>query len=253
MAAIRHLSRAPITEALFDFRVTLPAEFQAETLSTVRERLKDKYPAVEEMRKFEAQFELKPGGSFPVATSGELGGLVGYRFQSEDGRNFAQFRRDGFTFNRLPPYTEWDELCPEALRLWDVYVEATQPSRLDRLAVRYINRITLPPSFNLTEYMEVTPPYFPGSPSTLAGFLIRETRHDPQTGVIVNIVQAVDPILGADNSANSAALLLDIDVAQPGPLGLVDAEIRPVLEQFHRLKNQIFFSVITERTAKEYE
>jgi uncharacterized protein (TIGR04255 family) len=248
MAAIRHLSRAPITEALFDFRVTLPQEFQTEAITSVRERLKDKYPVVEDMRRFEAQFEFQPG-KLPVPTSGETGGLLGYRFRSDDGRNFAQFRRDGFTYNRLPPYTNWDELCPEALRLWDLYVEVTKPEKLERLAVRYINRLLLPLQFDLADYVEVAPPYFPGAPPFLSSFLIRESRHDPQTGFMVNIVQAIDPTL----AVGSSALILDIDVSKIGGLGLREAQIRPVLEQFHDLKNQIFFSAITERTATEYE
>src|SRR5438552_19016624 len=116
MAGIRHLSRAPITEALFDFRVTLGQEFQTELFLTIRDRFRDTYPMLDEIRAFEARFEFKGGEAVPGQAN--VSGLQGYLFKSADGKNVAQFRRDGFTLNRLPEYTSWEELCPEALRLW---------------------------------------------------------------------------------------------------------------------------------------
>lgn len=248
MAAIRHLSRAPITEALFDFRVTLPPEFQSEAFSSVRERLRTEYPVVEEMRRFEARFEFRAGKG-PIPTESKSGGLLGFRLKTEDGRNVAQFRRDGFTFNRLPEYTSWDELCPEALRLWAIFVEVAKPEKLDRLALRYINRLKLPPQLRLQDVVEVVPPSFAGAPQLISSFLISESRHDPQTGYMVNIVEALQPDLAAD----SLALILDIDLFKVSGLGLEEAKLRPVLEEMRKLKNEIFFNAITERSAKEYE
>ncbi len=52
-------------------------------------------------------------------------GIVALVYQgfskTPDRLNVAQFRRDGFTFNRLRPYTKWEEIRPEALRLWQLY------------------------------------------------------------------------------------------------------------------------------------
>jgi uncharacterized protein (TIGR04255 family) len=248
MAAIRHLSRAPITEALFDFRVTLPPEFQAEAFNTIRERIRERYPVVEEMRRFEARFEFQADKG-PISTQSESGGLIGFRFRSEDGKDFAQFRRDGFTFNRLPEYTSWDQLCPEALRLWAFFVELAKPEKLDRLGVRYINSLKLPPQLRLQDVVEVIPPSFAGAPELLSSFLISESRHDPQTGYMVNIVEALQPNLAAEG----ATLILDIDLSKVAGLALDEARLRPALEEMHRLKNEIFFSAITERSAKEYE
>src|SRR5579864_1452406 len=136
MAVLRRLANAPITEAIVDFRVTLPPGFEVEAFTSLKGKLRDTYPVVEERRLFEARFEMKEGKALPPDT--EEKGLQGYFFQSEDRRNIAQFRRDGFTYNRLAPYTSWGDLQPEALRLWDLYAEVAAPEKLDRLALRYI-------------------------------------------------------------------------------------------------------------------
>lgn len=245
-AAPRYLSRAPITEALFDFRVAPPSDFQPEKFSSLRDALRDKYPIMEEMRRFEAVFEVKSGKPVTEANTSALRGFV---FKSEDGKTVAQFREDGFTLNRLAPYTSWADLCPEALRLWNVYLGSTHAEKLNRLALRYINRLKLPPQGELDDWVDVGPPTFPGGPPFLATFLIQQSRHDPATGYMANIIEALNANLGADSSV----LTLDIDVYKSGGLGLSDAELQPTLDGLRKLKNDIFFGAITERTAKEHE
>src|SRR5881409_174705 len=119
MAAIRHLRNAPITEALIDFRAKLPAGFRPEGFRPAAEKLRQQLPIVEEMRSMEAVLEVKQGAISTSETSRSE--LRGYIFRSADGVNIAQFRTDGFTFNRLKPYTSWEEVFPRAFDLWGVY------------------------------------------------------------------------------------------------------------------------------------
>lgn len=247
MAVERHLSRAPITEALFDFRVTLPTDFQVEKFRALQPGITDAYPLMQEIRRFEARFETQPNKT--VASEGDSGGIQGFFFKSPDGLNVAQFRRDGFTFNRLAPYTDWDGLCPEALRLWSMFVSVALPEKVDRLAVRYINRIKLPPNGNLNEFLEVLPPPFPGSPELLSSFVMRQARHDPKTGYMVNIAEALEPGL----SGSDSILILDIDVSKVGGLRLDPSSLQPLLSEMRTIKNEVFFKAITDKTATEYE
>lgn len=249
MARPRRLSKAPITEAVFDFRVTLPADFATETLSGVYGQLNDRYPIKEEMRSFEAIFEVKAGKAMTPLTHSDSSAFAGFLFKSADGRNIAQFRRDGFTFNRLAPYTNWDELEPEALRLWSVYLASAKPDVVDRVALRYINRLRLPPQGNLETYLLVTPPSIPGAPAVLNSFLNRQSRHDPVSGYMGNIVQNLEANLGGDNTL----LTVDIDVYKAGGLGMHAADLRRVLGDLRRLKNDIFFGMVTDTALEPYD
>src|SRR6266540_2275623 len=157
MAAIRHLDRAPITEALVDFKTNLPDDFPVDKLSSVSSQLKNDYPNREEQNTFQAQFRFEGKGAVePTPVTTKALGLRGYFFRSSDGLKVAQFRRDGFTFNRLAPYTTWEDVRAEALRLWTLYREIAQPDGLERLALRYLNRLVVPPRGNLETYLDVT-------------------------------------------------------------------------------------------------
>ena len=246
MAEIRHLARAPIVEAIIDFRVNLGPDFRADSFLALKDRLRERYPVVEERRFFQASFEFKGGEATPPET--KLEGLQGYNFKSEDGLNIGQFRVDGFTYNRLAPYTSLDDIRPKALGLWEVFVEVAKPERLDRLALRYINRIEVPPSGNLSESLQVMPTYFPGAPKYLATFLTRVSSHDPETGFFANVGEALESRV--DSAA--ATVILDIDVYRLTGLALESERLIPILEGLRRIKNEIFFGSITEATAERY-
>lgn len=246
MARQRSLPRAPITEALFDFRVSLPPDFELSKFGAAHSQIRDRYPVMEEVRRFEAIFEVKTGK--PSAQL-DASALLGYHFKSADTRDICQFRRDGFTLNRLAQYTSWEQMAPEALRLWGVYSRIAAPERVDRLALRYINRLTLPAHGNLEDFLEVTPPTFPGAPEAMQSFLVKQTRQNPANGYTANIVESLEPNLSGDN----ARLTLDIDVYKMGGLGLSERELTPVLADLRRLKNDIFFGVLTDRTLEQYE
>jgi uncharacterized protein (TIGR04255 family) len=250
MAVIRHLERAPITEALVDFKVALPDAFPTENLGSVGDRLKSDYPIREEQSTLQAQFRFggrDAVGSAPV-TARALG-LQGYFFRSADRLKVAQFRRDGFTFNRLAPYTRWEDIRAEAIRLWEVYREVANPERLERLGLRYINRLVVPPRGELATYLAVTPPMIPGLPTHLASFLMRLAAFDPESHYLGNVTLALEQ--DASDPSRSV-ILLDLEAYTGTGLGLSAAELLPILEVLHVMKNEIFFGCITEETARRH-
>lgn len=56
-------------------------------------------------------------------------GFLGLFLKAADELTIAQFRPDGFTVNRLRPYTGWSAILPEVLELWDIYVRVAKPER----------------------------------------------------------------------------------------------------------------------------
>ena len=115
MTAPRHLRYAPITEAIIDFRVKARPEFRPETFASLQTQLSSRFPKVDEYRGLQATFGMIQGRGQPPVVQNL--GLQGYVFKTADEKTLAQFRVDGFTFNRLRPYTSWEELFPQALEL----------------------------------------------------------------------------------------------------------------------------------------
>ena len=64
--------------------------------------------------------------------------------KTEREREMIQLRVDGFTFNRLKPYTSWEKIFPRAYRFWKKYLDCVEPVGVTRLATRYINALDVP-------------------------------------------------------------------------------------------------------------
>src|SRR2546422_8360889 len=174
----RHLRNAPISEAIFDFRVKARAGFRGEEFAPLQSQLANRFPKMEPRRGLQATFAVIEGKGRPPVVQ-DLG-LQGYFFKTSDEKTIAQFRVDGFTFNRLHPYTSWKELFPQALDLWRLYASVSKPEVITRLAVRYINRLPLPAGAITFESYLRTAPVIPSElPQYLSSFLTRVTIHDP--------------------------------------------------------------------------
>src|SRR2546425_12896320 len=114
MATAQKLRNPPITEAVIDFRVTLPDGVGVEQLREAKRILAATYPKSEERKGMQARIEFQDGQAMQELR--ELG-IQGIWLKAEDERTIAQFRADGFTLNRLKPYEGWDRLLPEAMQL----------------------------------------------------------------------------------------------------------------------------------------
>lgn len=240
--AFPHLNNAPITEAIIDFRVRLPGAFEILRLKEAHGQLSADYPTLEEQQVTQQEFEQRLGQ--PPKLTVRSQGVLGYRFHSRDNKTIVQFRRNGFTFNRLKPYSSWDQVFPEACRLWHIYSTAAQPEEISRIAVRFINRLQLPlPNLEFSDYLTAPPPLPQGVPQSLSGFLTRVVIQDPEARLAANIVQALEPPL----NEQYISMILDIDVYQRD---VSELTLEAVLGQFAKLrdmKNRIFFGSLTEK------
>jgi uncharacterized protein (TIGR04255 family) len=244
----RHLSNAPITEAIIDFRVKLSAEISIETLNSIHASIIQKYPKRRERKQWRGRIELKEAllpNPIPA-----FKGTDGYLFSTEDDKQTVQVRLDGFTFNRLKPYGTWEELRDEARRLWDLYARIATPELITRVAVRYINQLDIPlPIKDFSDYL-VAPPTVPENlPQGVNSFLTRVVFHDPAIKVVGIIHQALESLSGKD----VAPIILDIDVFRQATIGINKEDVWELLEKMHDFKNKIFFESVTEKTLRLFE
>jgi uncharacterized protein (TIGR04255 family) len=246
MAEHRHLSSAPIVEALVDLRALLPDDFDVSRFEALKDQLRDRFPGVQPL--FEQRMTVAGAPGQPVSSTTSIR-VNGFAFRSEDGKTLVQFRRDGFTFNRLRPYTSWEEIRPEALELWTIYRRVAKPPPCSRIALRYVNQLDVTESdAALTDILTAVPGVPRDTPRLLNEFFMRVVLADPATGFTAAITQATQ----ASPAANVGLILLDIDAYRAGSGGIPDREVEPTLEALHKLKNDIFFGSITEATARRY-
>lgn len=248
MAKKRHLSRAPITEALIDIQVTPKEGLTFDDLKELLGASGFGYYEKASITEGLLQFSLPVGGEPQTSSQATQ---VGVRFHSNDEKYVAQCRLRGFTLSRLPPYESWENLRAEATRIWKVYAERLAPARVTRVATRFINNLRLPmqtgESYQLYFNKLVDVPE--DAPQVVETFFQRFQLVDTQTGarVILTLTQ------GGGAADGGLPLILDVDAFTQTDLSPSDSEIWTILERLRELKNRTFFGTITERAAELYE
>ncbi len=249
MAQHRHLTRAPLREALIDLqfepRVSLDAiDRFVGAISGSFGRKADLW---------EAFFGLNTdvGGAATHSTHT----IAGRRLESLDAPYVLQCRLSGFTLSRLSPYGEWIDLRMEAKRLWERFLEHVGEVVIRRVAVRYINEIRLPlPLGDFSEYL-TCPPQVPGPlPQAVTGFLSRVIIPDDSMNCVSVVTQAFEGSPVQDPTGMFLTIILDIDVFRMTALVRSQGEeLWQALDVLRDQKNRMFFEHITEKAARIYE
>jgi uncharacterized protein (TIGR04255 family) len=245
LAKIRHLSKAPIVEAIIDVRVTVSPDFRAEVFASIKDELRPEFPIVDERRGVSLAWVFDAAAQAPAVGGPQLQdhGLNGFFFSSETPKEVAQFRVDGFTLNRLAPYSSWKDLLPRALGLLEVYLRVSKPVAITRVATRYINRLLLPTP-NLSDYLKQPPRGIPGVEGELRGFVETASVTD-RDGTTVNLAKALELV----PEPTARVVLLDIDAFKQESLEPALDAIESRLAALHDIKNRVFFDSLTEKAA----
>jgi uncharacterized protein (TIGR04255 family) len=206
------------------------------------------YPVVENMYVDQFQIERKPEAG-PELSLKNQHGLLAFLFRAEDRRQIVQARSQGYSFNRLAPYSSLDDYLGEIERTWSFYSSVAKPLSVFRIKLRYINRVLLPLEddgvVDLDQYFKVGPKV-PKEPSGLAltGFTNRTVAVDQATGHQATMVLASQP---EEKENNRLPVIFDI-----GVVANVEAnpsnweEIKSSVSSLRKLKNNVF-----EHTLKE--
>ncbi len=247
MVSMQHLSKAPIAEAVIDFRCVLPSEVDTVHLNEIAANIEEEYPIVETQMVARGRFNISDGEDPSFQDVSRV--VHGLLCKSEEHNNIVQFRRDGFTFSELPPYSDWDSFSQKAKRFWEIYKNKLQPEIIRRVAVRYINHIEVPlvPTFQFENYLTAYPIIPESLPQTISDFLSRVTITDADNAIMAHVTQS---LLQDGANEGKITLLLDIDAFQeiPEDTQLENGwDLLPLLRKF---KNDIFFNYITENTLE---
>lgn len=250
MAEQRQLPNPPLREAVIDVRCLPPDGVTGESFAHVGRELGEGFEAEgQRILAFEGEIRINDGEA-PVSVLPETT-LRGYRYLAVDGTTVAQFRIDGFTFSKMAPYTDWDTVFPQALRLWELYLESAKPTGIPRLATRYINEMAFDAPFDLNDYFTAGPTVPDEATGEIQAFFSRVTSYDPDSRLTHHVTQAFEGF----RPDGSAKIILDIDVFRvfEPPLEPADsATFESTFQALREAKNKIFFSYITDRAAEVF-
>lgn len=235
----------PIQEALLDIQVALPGDVTVETLKNFHAGLEARFPEKKERISWQQGFQVSGAGDAHSVSSSRS--LDGYLFVSNAEGKIVQARRDGFTFNKLRPYSNWETFSAEAKELWQGYVAVARPASVRRVALRYLNRIALPlPLRDLREYCLLFPDLPTALPQGISEFFLRVALPVAETPCLSTVTLTFEPAMPGATALN---LIFDNEAAYfPGSLNVDTEAIWSKLAQLRDLKNRVFDASLTEKT-----
>ena len=238
-----NLSNSPVVEAVLDIECDLPPGLQISALEEhALDVFRDSYPKLRTQLLQQHQIAMKPG-ELPALSVKH--GVQALQFLRDDERQLVQVRVQGFSFNRLAPYTSLDECLPEIKRTWDLYVDLVKPVQVRQIRLRYINRILLPMTegrIDLDHYFTVAPHLPDEERLALVGFLNQHVAVETATGNQVSTVLTAQPpennwlpVIFDNSAVNSEA-------CEPDNWPRISQRIQAL----RGLKNHVFMRTLTK-------
>lgn len=247
----RRLSTPPIVEAVVDIDCDMPPGQEFLLLEeAARDAYCDRYPTFQTVSAHEGQIELGSGETLPKVSGAVR--IQALRFVQVDDKQLVQVRRQGFSFNRLAPYSNLDDYLPEIERTWRLFVAMASPIQVRALSLRFINLIDLPLTkgrVELSEYLRVGPQLPSDAGLSFAGFLNQHIAVEESTGSPVTIILA-----SQESRSDVLPILFDISAATPGPAEPENWHwIVERIQSLRALKNRVFWNTLTERCLSLFQ
>ncbi|MDE3068090.1 MAG: TIGR04255 family protein [Verrucomicrobiota bacterium] len=244
------LPKAPIVEAVIQIHARPEASWaENEIVGILRPKIPEYKKAVSRKQ---IRHQVKLNANQPPEAIEENLGWHGLVCQTEDGKHGVQFNRDGFIFHRFSPYQKWEQFFNEALRLWKIYLEIARPVEAQRIGLRFINKIDLPPKeVNFEDYIRPHPETPFDLELPFMSFFHQDTLAVPGYPYAINIIRTIQPPLNPQ--VEGLGLVVDIDAFTTQSFEIKDGMLEGRLTELRWLKNKAFFGSVTEKALELFQ
>lgn len=186
------LKASPVIETILDIDCDQPAGQDLANLEqAARDRFRARYPNLR--KQLMQQFEVTAKPDTPPQSTIRPQLVQTLQFLTADEKQLVQLRKEGYSFNRLMPYTTLCDYLPEIEQTWRDYCLLTSPLQIRTVRLRHINRILLPMidgKCKLDDYLIEAPQLPDEGRLALTGFVTHRTAVETKTGHNVNIILA---------------------------------------------------------------
>jgi uncharacterized protein (TIGR04255 family) len=243
------LDRPPIIEAVVDVVCDLPPALDlARIQDQAKSRFRDVYPIARRQIIQSNELYAQPETPPEVAVRQQVDAL---QFLAEDEKQLVQVRLEGYSFNRLAPYSSLDDYLPEIERTYGIFRELAEPIQIRRIGLRYINRLLLPTidgQVELNEYLRVSPHLSDENALQFLGFFNQHSAVEVATGNRVNVTLAIESL-----ERDRLPLIFDIDAYDQTARPPDDwPAMREAIGSLRRLKNNVFEKTLSDRCLNLY-
>ena len=235
----------PVTEAVIG--INFAVDLSKPVLKSVSDKLSKNYPLHQPLQNVSVKFNLSLEAGKDHKASTEV--VEGHRRSSQDMTELALALPNSLVVSQLAPYPSWATFVKRFVRDWKLFKKTVGYRQINRIGVRYINRIDIPvtgPLVNHEQFLNVFPqipdilsPLIAGAVQTISYF------EDIKCKITLNSGVVESPIL------NHSSFILDLDFAREIDLPQNDAGILELLEAMRLKKNEVFEACISQRARDE--
>jgi uncharacterized protein (TIGR04255 family) len=210
------LKSPPLLEALCEFKFAASGEWDWTVPGRLYDQVKDRYPKKAEVQGIQLQVEFAPGGQ---ASQHVASGPERIQLKTDTEEAMLQVGPNTLAVNHLRPYPGWSHFRTMVLDGYGEYTKLVPNAKLERVGVRYIDRIPLHadvPEFD--KYIRIAPYRDIGLGNRLANFVqhLEFVSEDPQ-GVLLQRT-------GTTLVEGQQALMVDMDFGSTDVGGLTDCD-----------------------------
>lgn len=235
----------PITEAVIQIRVK--NDIDQKTLEKIANKLKrNYYPNLKQTDKIDVNVMQNQSD-----TSAEINRkFEDYRLSSDDQADIVILQSNSLIISRLAPYPGWDVFHERFSLVWKIWKRIVKKQDIDRVGVRYINRIDIPTNesdkINIHDFLNFYPNdcIFTDIPMTDYFIQINKKTSNPLWSTTIISTQQPSPLI------KTISLLLDIDISRTQEMPLNDEGLLLMLMEAREIKNQIFKQCVTYKTEE---
>lgn len=241
----RRYRTPPIVEVVAEFRFVPTSQWDATVPGRIYERLKDIFPLRRPIRHlgFEVQMQPEIVSFHPQFEEG-------LRFLRTDERAFIQLHPHRISIHHLAPYPHWEGFKPLLQRGYQTYLEMVASAKLQRIGLRYINRILLPDrESSPSAYFTLYPHIGESLPQDYQAFWVQVLFpfEDGRDALQLRLGR------GEFSEENPSVVLLDLDYFLAQPEKVSPGNALPWMEQAHIHIRDVFEGVITDPLRRLFQ
>ena len=198
---------------------------------------------------------LNAQGGQPSKLSYEEG-FAKTQLVTEDGKRQVGVGKDVLSVHMLPPYQDplfpeqsgWDEFLPRIEKALDAYWKVMQPKGVNRVGIRYINKIVIPQrAVRVEDFLKCALPEVRGLPELQTNFVSR-VEYDYEDGVRLVLSQG-----GIVAPEAHVGFLLDLDVIWEATEGVARDEALAKVGDLRTREREAFEKVITDKARELFD
>lgn len=230
-------SSPPVIEALCEFRFkNLPTDPTVPGLFYTK--IREQFPQKGQVESVELTFA--DGNKTPKVSK-----IQKSQFFSSDKTKLVQLGPDVLVINHLSPYPTWVEFKELIFNVLHSFKETVELAEVERIGLRYINRIILDDKQAMTNYFN----YYPLIPQGMGEFpnslVLRTETNFPNQGGRLLVTLALE------NEAD-ASFILDLDFVSTRKISDVE-NAKTWIESAHEAVETAFEACISDLARKSFE